>query len=73
VSSFTYERNDLRIYLTLMVTNCSGERSFSKLKMVESTKEQNKLKQSYSDEHRAWTSMWNRHCQYHKQIRYGKT
>jgi len=24
--------NDLRIYLTLMVTNCSGVRSFSKLK-----------------------------------------
>lgn len=25
----------LRIYLTLMVSNCSGERSFSKLKLIE--------------------------------------
>ena len=25
----------LQIYLTLMVTNCTGERSFSKLKLVE--------------------------------------
>ena len=25
----------LRMYLTLMVTNCSGERSFSKLKLIE--------------------------------------
>jgi len=29
----------LRIYLTLVVTTCSGERSCSKLKMVERTKE----------------------------------
>jgi len=37
-SSFTNVGNDLHIYLTLMLTNCSGERSFSKLKMVEWTK-----------------------------------
>jgi len=34
-SSFAYMGNDLRIYLTLIVTNCIGERSFSKRKMVE--------------------------------------
>jgi len=34
-SSYTNMGNDLSIYSTLMVTNCSGERSFSKLKMVE--------------------------------------
>jgi len=28
-SSLTNVRNDLRIYLTLVVTNCSGERSIS--------------------------------------------
>jgi len=33
--SFTNIGNDLRINLTLLVTSCSGERSFSKLKMVE--------------------------------------
>jgi len=27
--------NDLCIYFTLMATDCSGERSFSKLKMVD--------------------------------------
>jgi len=30
--------NDLRIYLTLVMTNCSGERPFSEL-MVEWTEE----------------------------------
>ena len=37
----------LRIYLTLMISNCSGERSFSKLKMIKndhrSTMSQNRL------------------------------
>jgi len=37
--SFTNVSNDLRTYLSLIVTNCSGERSFCKLKMVEWTKE----------------------------------
>ena len=35
----------LRIYLTLMVTNCSGERSFSKLKLIE-----NRLRTSMKQE-----------------------
>ena len=34
-SSLVNVGNDLRIYLTLMVTNCSGQRPFSKCKMVE--------------------------------------
>jgi len=29
----------LRVYLTFLVTNCSGERSFYKFKMLEKTKE----------------------------------
>jgi len=33
-SFYTNVGNGLRIYLTLMVANCSEERSFSKLKMV---------------------------------------
>jgi len=52
----------LRIYLTLMVTNCSGETPFSKLTMVEWTKEHHYTKQANhpdSKEYRAWTSMWN--------------
>jgi len=38
-SSFTSVGNDLGIYVTLMLSNCSGERSFSSLQMVEWTKE----------------------------------
>jgi len=34
-SSFRNVGNDLGSYLALMVTNCSGERSFPKLNMVE--------------------------------------
>jgi len=37
-SSFTNVGNDLRIYLTLVVTNCRRERPFCKLKIVERTK-----------------------------------
>jgi len=33
-SSFANLLNDLRAYLSLIVTNCSGERSLSKLKIV---------------------------------------
>ena len=36
-SCLTNLANDSRIDLTLMVTNCGGERSFSKLQMVECT------------------------------------
>jgi len=32
-------RNDLRIYLTLLVNSGSGKQSFSKLEMLEWTKE----------------------------------
>ena len=35
----------LRIYLSLMITNCSGERSFSKLKFIK-----NRLRTSMSQE-----------------------
>jgi len=34
-SSFTNVGNNLRIYLTLMVTSCNGKRSFFKLKIIE--------------------------------------
>jgi len=67
--------NDLRAYLSLIVTNRSGERSFSKIKVIEWTKEHHQTKQaerSDSEECKAWTSMCNRNYQYHKQIRYGK-
>jgi len=43
--------------------------------MVERTKEHHKTKQAErpdSKEYRAWASMWNRHYQYRKQIRYGE-
>lgn len=46
-SCFPNVENALRIYLSLMVTNCSGERSFSKLKRIKnelrSTMGQNRL------------------------------
>jgi len=35
--SFTDVRNDLRISLILVVTNCGGEWTFCKLEMVERT------------------------------------
>ena len=53
--------NDLRIYLTLMVTNCNAERSYSKLKMVERTKEHLYTKQTEqhdSKDCRARTPVW---------------
>ena len=34
-SSFTNVRNDFSIYLTIVVTNCSGEQPFSKLMAVD--------------------------------------
>jgi len=75
-SPFTNLGNDLCTYLSLIVTKCCGEkRSFSKLKIVEWTKEHHQQKQAEqpdSKEYRAWTSMWDRHNQYHKQIRYWK-
>jgi len=36
---YTSLGNDLRTYLSLIVTDCNGERSFSKLKKEEWTKE----------------------------------
>jgi len=45
-SSFTNVGNNLRIYLTLMVTSCNGKRSFFKLKIIEWTKQHNRTKQA---------------------------
>ena len=55
-SSFPNVENTLRIYLSRMVTKCSGERSFSKLKRIKNElyKEHHgskQIEQSHSNEH----------------------
>jgi len=59
---FTNLGNDLCTYLSLIINDCcEEERSFSKLKIVEWTKEHHQPKhaqQPDSKEYRAWTSMW---------------
>jgi len=57
----TNVENDLRIYFTHMMSKCSGERSYSKLWMVEWTKEHHYLNQAEQlacKEYRERTSMW---------------
>jgi len=44
--SFTNLGNDLRTYFYLMMTNCSEEWSFPKLKMKESVKEHHQTKEA---------------------------
>ena len=55
ISSFQNVEILLRMYLVLMVSNCSGERSFSKLKHQKQTKDQHEPKLTFlfdTNEHR---------------------